>query len=232
LAEVEASLSHDGASATASILLVDADPRQRDALVVEGSHRGMSVAEADDITAARAAVLVCPPNLILLEVGLPGAYEFLDWLTREYPQIGIAVLSSQGGIESRLEVAKRGGRLYLEKPLAASTVLDEIQERLGVAGEHRPYRVLVLGQAAPAPGFEITSVNDLGGLWTSLQAGSPDLLLLDLEQHSSRALELCKVLRGDPRRGHLPILALAAQCDAALYRQALEAGADDVSFGR
>jgi DNA-binding response OmpR family regulator len=55
----------------------------------------------------------------------------------------------------------------------------------------------------------------------------PDLVVLDLTMPDIDGLEICKVLRSEPRHARLPILVLSARASAADRILGLELGADD-----
>ncbi len=65
-------------------------------------------------------------------------------------------------------------------------------------------------------------------LWLQqLEAASPDLLLLDLQQQPQQALALCHQLRQQNRWQWLPIVCLYRSSDVELAQQAFAAGVDD-----
>ena len=241
LADVEVALSEDLAPLSGAglhtILLIDPDPGLRETLAVEASNRGMIVVETGDVAAARRAIALRPPELVILEVAQPGADDFLDWFRLEHTAIPLVVLSSEGGFSRRLEVARRGGEIYLHKPLPASAVMDEIAERLGRQGD-QACKVLCLDDdrvtlkaiehILATRGFEVQALSDPLQLWAALSESVPDVLLLDLEMPTVSGFEICRVLRSDPRRAHLPIIVLTGHEDNDTYQRALEAGADDV----
>ena len=55
----------------------------------------------------------------------------------------------------------------------------------------------------------------------------PDLIVLDLLLPSVDGLEICRVLKGDSRTAHVPILMLTAKSEESDVVSGLELGADD-----
>jgi diguanylate cyclase (GGDEF)-like protein len=241
LAEVEAALSEEPSTqvdhGVNTILLVDPDPYQRETLVIEAFNRGLTTVEAKDIPAARQAVQMRVPEMLILEVAQAETDEFLDWFCQEHPSVPLVVLSSEGVFSKRLDVARRGGAVYLHKPMPASAVFDAIEERLA-RHDQRVYRVLaldddpislkVLGRSLSSQGFQTQILSDPLKLWYALAETPPDIFLLDWEMPLVSGVDIVKVLRSDPHHARLPIIVLTSHEDTETYQRALEAGADDV----
>lgn len=73
-------------------------------------------------------------------------------------------------------------------------------------------------------GFAVECVHDGNEAMQSVQARSPDLILLDVMLPGHDGFELCRVLR---RSGRLPIIMLTARSQQADRVRGLNAGADD-----
>lgn len=241
LADVEKALTEEKSDSQSAgvntILLVDPDPYQRETLVVEAFNRGLTTVEAQDIAQARQAVQIRVPEMLILEVAQPEVDEFLDWFCQEHPTVPLVVLSTEGVFSKRLDVARRGGAVYLHKPMPASAVFDAIEERLA-RQDQRVFRVLaldddpitlkVIGRSLANQGFQTQVLRDPLKLWYTLSESPPDVLLLDWEMPLVSGVDICKVLRSDPHHSRLPILVLTSHEDTETYQRALEAGADDV----
>ncbi|NJQ97468.1 MAG: response regulator, partial [Hydrococcus sp. CSU_1_8] len=63
--------------------------------------------------------------------------------------------------------------------------------------------------------------------WETLESFAPDLLVLDLEMPLVSGIELCRVVRNDPRWCGLPILFVSVHADDRTVNQVLRAGGDD-----
>ena len=74
-------------------------------------------------------------------------------------------------------------------------------------------------------GLPVKAVADAAGMWTALDRGHADLLLLDLGLPDADGLDVCRQLRA---QGHaLPILMVTARGDEVDKIVGLELGADD-----
>jgi diguanylate cyclase (GGDEF)-like protein len=76
-------------------------------------------------------------------------------------------------------------------------------------------------------GMSVTAVNDPLRFWTVLDETKPNLILLDLEMPKISGIELCRVVRSDPRWSELPVIFLSGHTDQASVHRVFAAGADD-----
>lgn len=117
------------------ILIVDDEPSIRRLLSVALSNRGFEVIEAQDGPAAIAAVSTEEPDLVVLDVMMPGmsGHEVHDRLrqdpaTKELP---ILFLSAAGTFEEQhREITADPHSDYLPKPFNPSDVADHIAAML------------------------------------------------------------------------------------------------------
>jgi diguanylate cyclase (GGDEF)-like protein len=76
-------------------------------------------------------------------------------------------------------------------------------------------------------GLHVTTLAQPQQFWQVLEATAPDLLILDIEMPGFSGIELCQVVRNDPRWSDLPVLFLSAHKDAEIVHQVFAVGADD-----
>lgn len=112
------------------ILVVEDDPGQRDIYRRLLGHAGYSVIEAADSETAVAQVHARKPDLVLMDVTLPGPS---GWnATREiksHPdthRTPVVVVTGLVGLSDRDASFASGGDAYLEKPVQPRVLLDEI----------------------------------------------------------------------------------------------------------
>jgi diguanylate cyclase (GGDEF)-like protein len=74
----------------------------------------------------------------------------------------------------------------------------------------------------------VTCLDNPQQFWEVLKSTEPDLLLLDLEMPTFNGIELCQVVRQDPKYGDLPILVVTAHNDRQSTQKVFAAGADDM----
>ncbi|NYS62415.1 response regulator transcription factor [Vreelandella salicampi] len=101
------------------IALVDDEPDFRQPVARYLHKRGMTVFEAGSIEALRGMLSDISPNIILLDVGLPGE-SGMDAIKslREESNAGVIMVTAHGGLEARIEGLGRGADSYLCKPVS------------------------------------------------------------------------------------------------------------------
>jgi DNA-binding NtrC family response regulator len=117
------------------ILIVDDEPSIRRILRMLLKGKGHQVAEAGDGEQALAAVAQSSPDVILLDLQLPGrtGVELLPDLIQAAPAARVVMMTAYGSIASAVEAMRRGAWDYLTKPFDN----DELLARLARIEELR-----------------------------------------------------------------------------------------------
>lgn len=76
-------------------------------------------------------------------------------------------------------------------------------------------------------GFRVTCVNEGTSAMKAIQTETYDLVLLDLMLPDIQGLDICKLLRRDPKTASLPVIIVTAKGEDADVVVGLEVGADD-----
>jgi two-component system response regulator MprA len=182
--------------ASAAILVVDDDAPIRRMLSRTLAAEGYAVEASPDGGTALAAVERSAPDLVVLDVAMPGVDGFA--VARRLRDKGLAVpilfLTARDAVTDRVAGLDAGGDDYLVKPFAAEELLARIRALLRRGSE--PDDVLaygdlvfdVRGRAASRAGREL-------GL-SSREADLLELLLLNRRRIVSRELALERVWGG------------------------------------
>lgn len=175
-------------------------------------------------------------NAILLDLDIDGNYEkILKTLAAKTPLMPVVVLTKNGDLSFRLKVAKFGVTAYLQKPLKPEVVIDVVldvlqesktQAKVMIVDDDRPI-LETLQAMLEARGMNAIVLDDERRFWETLEKTVPDLLVLDVEMPHANGIELCQVLRHDPRWSRLPVLFLTANTNAELRHQMFAVGGDD-----
>jgi two-component system, NtrC family, response regulator AtoC len=101
-----------------SIAVVDDDPAIRRLLSRSLARTGYHVEGFGSGEAALDAMLSHPPDIVLLDLMLPGmnGLEVLDRLRSDCPYVLVIVLTGHGSVETAVEAMKRGAHDFLTKP--------------------------------------------------------------------------------------------------------------------
>ncbi|MEO1402739.1 MAG: response regulator [Cyanobacteria bacterium J06635_1] len=180
------------------------------------------------------------PDVVLLNIyfdrpTVDEAMAFLEYVSQEHPQVPVLVIAENAQMLERLAVASRGGRLFLDSPVTPEQVINAIAQALHSSPTNAkilivdddPY-LLHLLQTLLAPWrFEITVLDQPQAFWAVLHEVEPDLVVLDFDMPEITGIQLCQLLRSDPRWAQLPVLFLTVYTDAAVETEIFAVGADD-----
>lgn len=221
---------------SATLLVVDADPEVVAGLKVEASPRGFRVRSAHTSPEAREEIAHAQPDVAVLDLSTPGALDLLRDLTGRPRPVPVLVFTDRDSLTDRVEVARLGGCSFLQKPLPATQVVDAVADQLERLRAARGRVLIVDDEQAivdavtallEAEGLQVRSLDDSREFWEVLEEFVPDLLVLDFEMPFLNGLELCRVVRNDPRWSALPVMFLSLTADPETINAMFEAGADD-----
>ncbi|WP_310419445.1 response regulator [Chamaesiphon sp. OTE_8_metabat_110] len=161
------------------------------------------------------------------------------------PLAETAIVSAEQSIEvapedtqqlhHRIEVARRGARLFLTKPLLAAQIFGAVdrlhqarttQVRVTIVDDD-PLLLEGVSALLARRGTIVTTLSEPSRFWEVLEASAPDLLILDLDMPTYDGIELCRAVRTDPAWETLPILFLTSHTATIASDLVFAAGADD-----
>ena len=122
----------EGAGDTAGrVLAVDDEPRILRALVANLSARGYTVDAAPDGETALALSAEHPPDVVILDLGLPGlsGMEVISGL-RAWTNVPIIVLSARVGDPDKIAALDAGADDYVTKPFSIGELLARVRATL------------------------------------------------------------------------------------------------------
>ena len=146
---------------SARILLVDDEANIRRMVGALLQGEGFDTAEAPNGAAGLAAVTEAPPDVVLLDLMMPGELDGLATLERlkqRAPELPVVMMSGKASLADAVRATKLGAFQFLEKPLTPESVLVAVRGALELGrtlAENRRLRE-ALGQsdslvgAAPA----------------------------------------------------------------------------------
>ena len=114
-----------------SVFIVDDDPGIIEAVAAVLSGEGYRVVGESDSRSALLAVLADPPDLLVLDVNMPGlnGWELCDILRRQTTTRGLPVLFLTGRTELRDQITalQVGGSDHLKKPFRAEELRRKVR---------------------------------------------------------------------------------------------------------
>ena len=120
----------------ARLLIVDDEKGIRDALAQVFEYEGQEVRVAEDGPDALLVANAFQPDLVFLDVKMPGmdGLEVLARLGDESPGSLVIMISGHGTIDTALEATRRGAYDFLEKPLDTDRLLVTFRRALELKG--------------------------------------------------------------------------------------------------
>lgn len=118
----------------ARVFVIDDEEDVVDLLKTVFASRGFEVETATDAEAALARVLAEPPDLLLLDLMMPGldGFEFLR-LLRQHPDgasIRVVIVSARTQISDQLQSLQLGADAYVCKPFSPQDLLRQVEHLL------------------------------------------------------------------------------------------------------
>lgn len=179
-----------------------------------------------------------PPNfpIVFLDFDYYHSYELVTKLTEQTPSIPVIVLTEQKNFTQRVKVSQAGGKAFLQKPVTSEqinkVIMDVLRQSCTLNAKvlivDDDSQILEAFQALLEPwGIQTFLVEDPRHFWESLETTNPDLLILDIEMPYLDGIELCQVVRADPRWKSLPVIFLTSHTNGDMKHQVFLVGADD-----
>jgi diguanylate cyclase (GGDEF)-like protein len=207
----------------------------RDRMVSEARSIGVEVIGVE--AANDAMGVLAAANAVVVDLAAPGAGSgFLEQLHATHPTLPVVVISSGDVFQDRVDAARRGGRGFLQTPVRPAQIFDVLRDALVVSRDDKPTIVAVdddptvlavMDDLLGPTGARVVKCAEPLRALSFLVEHAPDLVILDVDMPELNGIELCRVLRNDPRWASVPILFLTAQVDAENVTRMFEAGADD-----
>jgi len=129
---------------TKQILIVDDEDRIRQSLNGVLRDEGYEVREAKEGVQALKMVETDPPDLVLLDIWMPGidGIETLGRIKEISPQMPVVMISGHANIELAIKAAKLGAYDFIEKPLSLEKVLLTVNNALTMSKLEQENRAL------------------------------------------------------------------------------------------
>jgi len=222
------------------LLIVSHDRTFAEQMNGEANARGMRLEKAINVFAAKDAVSFERPDVVILDLSVPEGQEqalaLVSGLNAAKPPIPVVVLGPDDTLAERADVARLGGKGYLRRTTPPSLVIEFVirltesirgtEATIMAVDDDR--QVLSILEALLEPqGLKVVPLETPELFWDTLESCEPDLLIIDVEMPALNGVDLCKILRNDPRWGTLPVIFLTSHTEDAVVNEIFAAGADD-----
>jgi DNA-binding response OmpR family regulator len=223
------------------ILIVEDDADVRRALTIRLKAAGYDVMTAADGASAIASARDVPPDLVLLDLGLPGGdgYAVMDRIRRigSLSRIPIVVLSARDPRTEEPRSKAAGAVAFLSKPPDPDHLLRVIAENVWQV-EGRPAsgaKILLVEDdqdtrtgltiRLESQGFAVVEALDAASALAVGVRERPDLILLDLGLPAGDGFALLHRFRSHGALFSVPVIVLSARDPASNRAKALDSGA-------
>jgi two-component system, NtrC family, nitrogen regulation response regulator NtrX len=191
----------------ATILVVDDEPQILQTVAGILLDEGFEVITAADGEAALKMAAEETPDLVLLDISLPGmdGLEVLEDLKKRHPGLPVVMVSAYGSVENAVKATRLGAYDFIEKPPHADKILLTVRNGLEMARlweENRRLRQ----QAAPAKEI-IGDSEALRRLRDQLRVVAPTNASVLISGENGTGKELvARALHFMSRRAHQPFV--------------------------
>jgi two-component system nitrogen regulation response regulator NtrX len=128
-----------------SVLIVDDEPNIRRMVGALLSAEGYEVRDAQDGTSGLARAAEAEPDVMLLDLMMPGELDGLGTLARvreSLPDVPVVMMSGRAGLSDAVKATKLGAYNFLEKPLSPEGVLMALASAMELRQARREARAL------------------------------------------------------------------------------------------
>ena len=231
-----ASGSFAAPTVNARLLVISSDDELRERVAAEARLLGVEVLGVDSAVEAR-NLLIGSVDAVLLDLTLAGAgVPLLEELHHAYPGLPVLVVAEGEEFSERVDAARLGARGYLQKPVRPAQAIDMLRDSLIVSRSERATIVVVDDDARLLAqvelllrplGARVVTVTEPLRVLGVLAEAAPDLVIMDMDMPQLNGIELCRVMRNDPRWAAVSVLFLTDPVEPAKVTRMFEVGADD-----
>lgn len=233
-------LPADQSGRTSRLLLLSEDPDLAERVILEASRQGFGEWTSSGLSVDVATIVGYRPDLVLLDVhaadAVPAGMRLLARLTGRTPPVPALVLAGADVPIDRVDVARLGGRAFIQLPAPAPLIVETAARVLRQLDPPEARVLLVddddvllaaLRTLLEDRHLRVTTLSDASRFWKVLDEVGPDLVILDVEMPQANGIDLARALRNDPRWAAMPIMFLTAHDDSETITRVFAAGADD-----
>lgn len=221
------------------VFICDDDELQAETLSAQLSCFGYAVNIFTNPDSMRSALLVAPPDAVVMDIVFPGGVNGTDVVANLQREMRapppVVFVSSRRDFEPRLRAVQAGGEAYFTKPVKAIELV-EVLDSLTLGQEPEPFRVLVVDDEPEVAAYHSFILEQVGMTTRLLHEPScildvlaefkPDLVLMDMYMPTCTGRDLSRLIRQVPEFISLPIVFLSSETNKVKQVSALRVGAE------
>ena len=161
--------------------------------------------------------------------------DFADIVNDKIP-LSIILFTDSNNLSDRLKILRLGNNLLLQQSSLSHQAIKAIVKAIYklknkiakvLAVDDDPEILAIIRNLIEPWRIDLTTLDNPQHFWQIIAELDPDLLILDVTMPYFNGIELCQLVRNDPRWRKLPILFFTVHNDLNTIHQVLTAGAND-----
>jgi two-component system cell cycle response regulator len=228
---------------SAKILVVDDNPTNLKLVSDVLESEGYDILKAVDAEAAQVVLAATLPDLILMDIALPGMDGLtltrklkVEERTRGIRIVALTAFAMKGDDQKAFDAGCDG---YITKPIDTRKLPDQVTGFLARASSQsrsRRLKILIIEDHAvdlkladlvlSTAGHDVRAVATAEQAFAAIQADRPQLILLDLELPGKDSLALVRKLKADPDTRAIHVVAVTGYPERYPKAAALATGCD------
>jgi len=215
--------------ANARILIVDDEPDIRELVGEILADEGYEISKAGDASEARELRGHAPPDLVLLDVWMPGTDGISllrEWRESDTLDCPVVMISGHGSVEAAVEATRLGAFDFIEKPVSMAKLIVTVSNALE-AGRLKRENAGLRNQQAPAimePIGRSLAVQQLKRRLERIAAHDTPVLIQG-EAGVGKAMA-ARWIHAHSRRSDQPFVVVPARSDGEDWNELLLGGGD------
>ena len=223
-----------------AIVVIDDDLQLAKSILKLASASGIRIKLVRNLIAAKKALSKFKLDVILLNFPFAKTNEdclsFLAQVANTTPPIPVILCTADDSLSNRIKLSRLVTHVFLQKPLLPEHLLEVVSKFLTqsrsqtgkvMVVDDDPQVLELLRKLLEPCGLELFTLYEPLWFWDILADNPPDLLILDVEMPHVSGIELCQVVRNEPRWSQLPIVFFTVHTDASTMQKAFNAGANE-----
>lgn len=234
---------------TVRVVFCGTDQELVERLCSLATPHGCTVETVADASAAIAAITSAPAAALVIDLPTGDLDDMIvghdsgtgttgeSAVARAADLVPVFVLTGDDDLSYRLAAVRAGAVGFLRRDCQAEEIAAFVAS-VAAPPVKVTLRVLVvdddpgvlrhIAEELPEPSCDVTAVSEPLDCWPALEQQRPDVVLIDLNMPGVCGLDLCHMLRSDPRWHRLPVIVMVDVLDVATAEGAFAAGADDL----
>jgi two-component system cell cycle response regulator len=220
-----------------SVLVVDDDKNLLDLMTLKLQQKNIRVVGVTDSGAAIAMMTRQLPDLIVLDINMPGlnGHDILRRLKQdpEFVAIPVLMLTAQAQEKDVVSALHSGAMDYIVKPFDADQLVARVEKILDasrftvVIADNDPLILQLLDRKFRNRGFRVRLAEDGTDAWRQIFKTLPDLVILDRMMPGIEGFAILKQMREEKSTANIPVIILSARKQERDIAEGLKRGAQD-----